>query len=340
MKIFLTLVISGLLSIILCVCTKMENELPVSTNGTQIIADHTIVERYNEIPQHYIDEVKKMWLVYAGESHSAAIRTGLSLLESLDKKSQVTATERGTPQAYTDNYLRVSRATWGDYSNSSGWIYSYGEEDWFANSTAINRTKAGINYCNTNNLTIAAFGFGWCWDDTHGGPSATTDPVYGCRWYGSSKNGPNGNLPWGLDAGDNSITGNTVCMDTYLNATQQYIDYCTTNGYSTKVFFTTGPVDTYYTTGEAGYQGFLKHEHIRKYVKADTTRILFDYADILCYDDNGNRNTSTWDGNTFPIITPTNLGDESIGHIGSAGALRLAKATWWMLARIAGWDGN
>ncbi len=30
----------------------------------------------------------------------------------------------------------------------------------------------------------------------------------------------------------------------------------------------------------------------------------------------------------------------SIGHISNAGALRLAKAMWWMLARMAGWDGG
>jgi len=37
-------------------------------------------------------------------------------------------------------------------------------------------------------------------------------------------------------------------------------------------------------------------------------------------------------------ITSKNLGYISIGHIGSAGAIRLAKAMWWMLPRIAGWD--
>ncbi|MBN2396713.1 MAG: hypothetical protein JXC36_09700, partial [Candidatus Atribacteria bacterium] len=48
----------------------------------QIIADHTVVDKYNEIPQYYIDEVKKMWLSYAGESHSLGIREGLNLLEA------------------------------------------------------------------------------------------------------------------------------------------------------------------------------------------------------------------------------------------------------------------
>ena len=73
-------------------------------------------------------------------------------------------------------------------------------------------------------------------------------------------------------------------MDTYLNATQSYIDYCTTNGYSTKVFFTTGPIGTQIPY-EPSYQGHVKHEYIRNFVKADPTRILFDYADILAYND-------------------------------------------------------
>lgn len=304
----------------------------------QIIADHTVVDRYDDIPQYYIDKVKEMWLVYAGESHSEGIRRGLESLETLNSVYQVKVTESGIPEAYTTAYLRASRATWGDIGSASGWIYGYGEEDWFTNSTAISRTKAGISYCNSNDRKISAIGFGWCWDETADGISSTADPVYGCRWYGVSYNGPEGSRSWGLDASDYSITGNSVCMDTYLKATQDYIDYCKTNGIDTKVFFTTGPVDTYYN-GEAGYQGSVKHQYVRDYVKADPTRVLFDYADILCWDDNGTQTTSSWNGHTYPKITTMNLGDGSIGHIGSAGAIRLAKAMWWMLARIAGWDG-
>ena len=48
---------------------------------------------------------------------------------------------------------------------------------------------------------------------------------------------PEGNRPWGLDAGDNTLTGNTVTMDTYLNATQEYINYCQTNGYNHESIF-------------------------------------------------------------------------------------------------------
>ena len=307
-------------------------------NYGQIIADHTIVDRFDDIPQYYIDKVKGMWLTVPGESHSQAYRTGLTLLESSYPAYAVNVTESGTPEAYTATHLRASRGTWGSYSSSSGWIYFYGEGSWFTNSTGLSRTKAGITYCNTNNLEIAAIGFGWCWDATAGSPTTNADPVYGCRWYGWSGQGPDGDKAWGLDATDYSETGNSVSLDTYLSATQEYIDYCTSNKYNTKVFFTTGPVDTY--TGETGYQGYLKYERIRDYVDANPTRILFDYADILCYDDNGNQTTTSWNGHIYPIITPTNLGNASIGHIGSAGSIRLAKAMWWMLARMAGWDGG
>ncbi len=306
----------------------------------QIIADHTVVDKYDDIPPEYIERVKEMWIVVAGESHSAAYRTGTLLLEAANPTYSVNVKESGTPDPYTNQNLRISRATWGDYEKETGWIYSYGEEDWFTNPTAVSRTKAGISYCNNNNLVISAIGFGWCWDMVNGGPTANIDPVYGCRWYGVSLNGPNGDLPWGLDSPDNTMTGNTINMDTYLTVTQQYIDFCNSSGYPTKVFFTTGPVDSYYNVGEAGYQGHIKHEYIRNYVKANPSRILFDYADILCYNDDGTLNTSTWNGHTFPIIASSNLTPTTTGHISNSGAIRLAKALWWMLARIAGWDGG
>nr|HPM03947.1 T9SS type A sorting domain-containing protein [Candidatus Cloacimonadota bacterium] len=92
---------------------------------------------------------------------------------------------------------------------------------------------------------------------------------------------------------------------------------------------------------ETGYEKYLGYKQIRDSVRANSTRILFDYADILCYDDDSETpNTTTWSGNDYPIITTTNSLPEQTGHISNAGALRLAKAMWWMLSRIAGWDGS
>ncbi len=259
----------------------------------QIIADHTVVDKYDDIPQQYIDSVKTMWLVIAGESHSEAYRDGLAQLEVLNPVYAVNVRESGTPDPYTTDNLRVSRATWGDLSNETGWQYGYGEEDWFTSEIAISRTKAGITYCNSHGLTIGAIGLGWCWDPE------------------------------------------IVDFSEYINATRSYIDYCA-DSIKTKIIFTTGTVDSY--TGETGYLKHLGYESIRDSVKHHPDWILFDYADILCYDDNGRDSIVTWNGHPYPVIASDNLLGDYTGHIGMNGALRLAKAMWWMLARIKGWN--
>lgn len=318
--------------------------------SNQIIADHSVVALYSTIPANWIDSVKQMWMSYPGESHAIGVLYGLAILETANATYAVDTKdyqEAGNPDAYTDANLRASTAMYGDYENASGWIYVIGEEDWWTSATATNRVKAGLSYINTNGPALSAIGFGWCWDATRDTASLGTDPVTGNHWYGRSIGSASADpwytngFPWGIDDADNAASGNTVNMDDYLMATQSYIDYCATNSIPTKVFFTTGPVDT--ESGaqgvEALYQGYLKFEHIRNYVNADATRILFDYADILCYDDNGTPTTTSWNGNTFPAITATNGTVNTAYHISQAGTVRLAKAMWWMLARMAGWDG-
>ena len=316
--------------------TSYGNELPFTTTsdnptGNQIIADHTIVADYDKIPAYYLAEVKKMMVYFMGESHSEAYRVGLELLEA---SIPAFACNVATGESYTNQYLRVnSGREVGEAIWFTWYAYSLG-----ARPDAKDFVKNYITDYQTNGHPISVLGFAWCWDMTGGTPSLKADEIYGCRWLGRSDGGPDGNICWGLDEADHSITGNSVCLDTYLNSTQDYIQFCKTNSYATKIVFSTGTVEEF--AGEYGYQGYLKNERIRNYVKSDQTRILFDYADILCYDDNGTPGTRTWNGHVYPFITTTNLGDASLGHIGSAGAIRLAKAQWWLLARIAGWDGK
>ena len=314
-------------------------------SSTQIIADHTVVDKFDDIPEFWINEVKKMWINIPGESHSYAYRKGMDLLmAAYPTKFIVNVSEDATPEAPTDQHLRVNQSVrelegwWGTGSGEAHWYTWYAYPD--ADRPAVkDRIKNHILYSYNNSLNLTAIGFGWCWDTTwHNGPGGEIDSVYNVHWAGSSEGGPDGDLRWGLDDGDIALTGNRVTMNTYLSATEEYRLYAIGIGAATKVLFTTGPVDSY--TEESGYQRHLKHEYIRSYVAANSDRILFDYADILCYNDSGEQSTSTWDGHTYPVIHLDNLGDTSIGHIGSAGAIRLAKAQWWLLARIAGWDGN
>jgi uncharacterized repeat protein (TIGR02543 family) len=322
---------------------KWTAEKPVSG---RIVADHTVVDRYDDIPAYYIGLVKRMWFNLPGESHSSGYRMGLQFLEEADGRFAVSVTETGTPEAYTDAHLRASRSYANEYSK---WSYGTGESKWYTNAAGIAETKGHLDYANTHGLPPAAFGFGWCWDMSWGNvPGGTMDPVYKVRWAGRSVGGPEGDLRWGLDSGDRELTGNSVSMDSYLAATQSYADYCASKGYATKVFFTTGPVDSY--SGENGYQRQLKQDYIRAFVNADAGRILFDYADILAWDGAGTERTMMWtdsDGgsHSYQMIAADNMLDrngsyaEDGDHIGERGALRLGKAVWWMLARMAGWDG-
>jgi hypothetical protein len=321
-------------------------QISIFVNG-QIIADHTVIDKFDNIPAEYIEKVKKMWLSYPGESHALGILKGLDLLEQENASYQVSTRDYlvgGIPELFTSIHLRASTAKWGDWSYSTGWIYENGEEDWFTNQTAIMRTKDGITYANHNGFDLSAMGFGWCWDATREtNVSSGTDPITGNHWYGRSEHGPEGDAAWGINDDDNIITGNSVNMDTYLKVTQEFIDYCA-DSIPTVIFFTTGPVDNFEGTisDESLYQGYLKYEHIRDYVKARPKTILFDYADILCYNNDGTLATATWNGQTFPTIHPDNdmYHSNYYAHIGYTGTIRLAKAMWWMLARIAGWDGG
>jgi len=277
-------------------------------SGNQIIANHSVVEKYKDIPYKYIENVKKMWINIPGESHSLGYGIGCRLLQMIDGRFEVKLIESGTPEGPTNQYLRINRATWGDKTNTAGWIYGYGEEDFFTNDTAVQRTKAHLAHCEAQGLHINVFGFGWCWDMTWiNKPGGTMDPVYETHWAGSSVGGPEGNLRWGLDKNDQTLTGNSVCMDTYLNAVVEYMKFCKENGYNCKAIFTTGPVDTY--KGESGYQREIKHKYIRDFVSQSLDRILFDYADILCWSDSGQENLISWHGQQYTQIHPDNMKD-------------------------------
>ena len=43
---------------------------------SQIIADHSVVALYDDIPQQWIDSVKKMFVTVAGQSHAEGYFTG------------------------------------------------------------------------------------------------------------------------------------------------------------------------------------------------------------------------------------------------------------------------
>ena len=302
-----------------------------------IIADHNFVTEFDVgIPQFYIDQVKTMLLNYPGESHGRGLLSGLRLLEEQDSRFAVSIGMEGAPEDDTDQHFRVHRPEW----RGSSWNkWGTGEEDTWTNQAAIDRLNNHFAYArDVLNNPFDAFAFGWCWDMTSGNPpGGGIDPVYNVRWAGMSVGGPDGNMRWGLDADDTVLTGNSVSLQNYLDA---WIYYQQNNPDMT-VIYSTGPVDI---GGESGYQRYLKHERIREWVRNGTDRVLFDYAEILTYNNAGEQNTATWDAHTYPLEHPENDGEDDpfgygSGHLSNEGYLKIGKAMWVLMAKLAGWDG-
>lgn len=320
--------------------------------------DHTAVAKVAQIPDAYLAIVKTMWLDIAGESHSGAYRFGAVLLSNVDSRFSCIVRrydapeESGEPEGATNGYLRVNRATMiDDWGN---WDYSYGEEDFYTSMNAVSNTLRHLAYVGTNHFGPTVFGFGWCWDMMwQNDPAGGTNALWGVRWAGSSDGGTEGGKGWGLDDSDFALTGNHVSLKNYLDAVESYSAFCAQNGYDIRVVYTTGPVDdTLGFSPENHYQREVKHQIIRSNVNAVAGRVLFDYADILAWSDTGEENRRPWTNyNGLPVsyqlIHPSNMqdltwaaADSADDHIGQTGALRIAKACWVMLARLAGWDGN
>ncbi len=310
---------------------------------SQIVADHSIVDHYAIIPQQYIDSVKKMLVSLPGESHSEGYRLGPRLLEQMDPAYQVETYIGSTPEA-TDQFLRLG-------------MHKYGGEYLFFSESRLEEIKEEISDQYQTGNPFHVMGFGWCYDMTKDNdPGGIEDTVYQVRWAGRSVEGPDGNMRWGLDTGDSVLTGNRVSMDNYLQAVEAWNLHCTENNYPTRWFFTTGPVDyPNHEANENGFQREIKHDYIRDYVETDSSRILFDYADILCWNNLGEQNLVVWNDEDslrpHAHIHPDNMMDydelwnpvphvENGDHIGEVGTVRLAKAMWWLLARMAGWDGK
>lgn len=323
-------------------------------NG-QIIADHTVVDMYDKIPQKWVDEVKKMWVSVAGASHAGGYVVGLDLLYDKDQSRPFKKQYSGVPEAYTDKYLRLNTAIRGTKDDPTAWEYRNEQQHWYTNQAARDRIMAYLQYCHDEGLALFATMYGWSFDaQFENPPSGEYDPIYHVRWAGRTTGGPDGSRIWGLDNEDKAITGNSVSMTTYIETVNQYNQYCKNNKIATKVVFTTGSVDNNmdangnhqgWAEGERGYQQYLKWQYIRDYVNNSSSEFLMDYADILCYSNTGEASTTTWTDNsgtlqTFPIIHPDNIRGKEIGHIGYEGAERLGKAMWWLLARMAGWDGK
>jgi hypothetical protein len=96
--------------------------------------------------------------------------------------------------------------------------------------------------------------------------------------------------------------------------------------------YTTANAQAY---GDAGLTRHTNNEMIRAYCIAHN-KVLFDFGDIDCWY-NGVQNTTTYNGVTYPV-QHTAFDGQECGHVNLLGAEYKARAIWWMMARIRGWN--
>ena len=94
-------------------------------------------------------------------------------------------------------------------------------------------------------------------------------------------------------------------------------------------------------TGDQGVNRAIRNQQIRNFCLANTSWWLFDFEDLDAWCGTTN-NSYTSNGVVVPLLHSAYVGDDSScgGHVNALASNVKGNAFWWLLARIAGWDGT
>jgi hypothetical protein len=251
--------------------------------GAQIIADHSVVSEFDQIPESAIQAAASIRLMFRHASVGTTVNNGLDCLQGTrDNPAECTL--------YPDyNY---DRRNWSfQMRGNSGW---YGKVDDFVTEVS---SQLGL---------YDAFSFKYCYLD---GLDQLAEPC--------------GGPPLDPAKVDQAWD--------YLRSSMELLEANNPG----KIFI--------WWTIPLTQPGQLCTEtlngRIRDYVRANG-KILLDIADIESHDTAGVHYTNT---EGWEVAYAPHCGEAPPGpacHPNWTGCLLIAKAHWWMMARIAGWQGG
>lgn len=280
------------------------NENNNETTDNAIIIDHTSTD-LSKVPDEWIVKAKeKFRIAYSHTSHGSQIVTGMFALSNYKGYSENKSVSLPINFTYSDWGVATGvflADYWGDEADAYDLGHN-GDLNWRnATKTLLKRGD------NDRNVVI----WSWC-----GGVS------------------------------DNDESGIKTYLEAMENLEKEYPNI--------KFIYMTGHLDGTGTNGNL----HKRNEQIRDYCK-EHGKILFDFADIESYDPDGNYfldkgaddgcdyNGGNWatqwlstnaDSELAKIAKSSNC--EECAHSQRLNCVMKGRAFWWMMARIAGWDGN
>jgi hypothetical protein len=322
--------------------TRVVNPTPEldTRSGGAIIVDHTAVELFEQIPEEYLESARNINMLFANRSVGKNIDDALNCLMS---------EAWHLSRAYCRNdYYDTSSVQWlsrtytqEDYLNGvvpstilfepdpvlydrSKWAFDIAEGEW---EDTIQMFVEDLVPDYVNEKDVLSFQFNY-FNIRQG--SNIADPETG----------------FFVDLPHQDYYPNRLRWD--IGSIEELEEM-----YPDKIFF-------YWTTslarGIGSEEGEVFNNQLREYARAND-KVLFDVAAILshdpegkpCYDNrdgveycNNNRcENHPDDGKNYPAICQAYTTETDGGHLGSVsgGGLRVAKAFWVLMAKIAGWDG-
>lgn len=299
------------------------NNTPVPPAPGSIVVDHTSVDLFEHIPEQYIQAAANTDMYFMDRSVGGNINDGLTCLGYENDEAAPNHCSRWqhvVPQ-YSVDECEVSWSRPGGY-NRSRWDFDYWDIVTAVDcSLWFGKLDCFLHRAGQiiNQYDVISFQFSYL--------SVDPDSTIADQPGGYFSN----------NAGLNDVFDQEIFEAQHSDKTFIYWTTSLSRGIGSDVS------ETF-------------NEQMRQYA-ADNNKILFDVADILSHDPNGNPCYDNRDGVPYnngngsenypndglntPAICPHYTTEVDGGHLGnvSAGKIRVAKAFWVLMARINGWNG-